>query len=337
LAQAIGETRATFDDHATMTDIDTSIKSVSTTSSAGDFAASGLHGKGLSDVVRKEKGLIGFDGQDAEWCPYTETSQNYDKTRRPLGVGITLGAFGQTQTQKLLDIGSGTGTFLAVVHDRFASATGLEYNSGMIEQAQQRLQGAKNVTYVQGSAHAMPFEDGAFDAATMNQVTHHFPNDDDFAFHKTVCAEAYRVLKPGGCLVINHMTRVQAREGYWWGGCLPRATEECCKKTVPTEQLLRYLREAGFTIEDESLVVPTHGTLMSPETYLAQYGIEGAFVKEYRDGDSTWAVAEAIGELPEAQAMLRQLQAEGKDAAWLAEREEMRKKVGQATFFIARK
>ena len=35
---------------------------------------------------------------------------------------------------------------------------------------------------------------------------------------------------------------------------------------------------------------------------------EGAFVKAYRDGDSTWAVAEAIEELPVAQAMIRKLQ-----------------------------
>jgi len=76
---------------------------------------------------------------------------------------------------------------------------------------------------------------------------------------------------------------------------------------------------------------------MSSETYLAQYGLEGAFVKEYRDGDSTWAVAEAIGELPVAQAMIRKLQADGKADEWVAEREEMRKKVGQATFFLARK
>ena len=39
------------------------------------------------------------------------------------------------------------------------------------------------------------------------------------------------------------------------------------------------------------IYTPLDGTLMSEETYLRKHGLEGAFVKEYRDGDSGFASA----------------------------------------------
>ena len=41
----------------------------------------------------------GFDGKKHEYCPYSETSQNYDQTRAPLGVNVFLGSLAQNGSQ----------------------------------------------------------------------------------------------------------------------------------------------------------------------------------------------------------------------------------------------
>ena len=111
----------------------------------------------------------GFDGAKTEYCPYNETSKSYDQTRAPLGLNIVLGSMAlhtPLAEQKLLDIGSGTGTFIERVHGHVKEMTGLEYNDGMIAQARNRLSNS-SVKLVQGSADKMPFEDGSFNGATI--------------------------------------------------------------------------------------------------------------------------------------------------------------------------
>ena len=50
------------------------------------------------------------------FCPYDDTSNAYDQTRVPLGVGCTLGTLALNDMplgeQRLLDVGGGTGTFV---------------------------------------------------------------------------------------------------------------------------------------------------------------------------------------------------------------------------------
>ena len=49
------------------------------------------------------------------------------------------------------------------------------------------------------------------------------------------------------------------------------------------------------------------------------------------------AVGERTGEIESMQAKIREIQAAGDEHAWIAAREAERKRVGQATFVIARK
>lgn len=302
-------------------------------------ADTGLFGTALEEQQRKELGLIGFDGQAAEFCPYTATSKNYDKTRRPLGIPVTLGAMMHSKPlseQSLLDVGSGTGSFLQEVCPKFKECTGLEYNEGMLAQAR-CIPYANKVTYVQGSADKLPFADASFDGATMNQVSHHFPADENYAFLAQVLREIFRVLRPGGVFVMNHGQRCQDQDGMWWASLMPRTTKQYCDLTCPTDLILQYMADAGFEVSQEAVMVPTHATLIDPSIYLKKHGIEGAFIKEYRDGDSMWAMCEMIGELPDVHAKIRKMQEAGTDAKFLEDREELRKRTGQATFICVRK
>jgi len=236
--------------------------------------------------------------------------------------------------QKLLDIGCGTGTFLECVSPHVKEACGLEYNDGMIAEA--RKKNMANVSLTQGSADKLPYADASFDVCTINQVIHHFPKEDNYAFNKRAFAEAYRVLKPGGIFVINTSMPEQQRDAFWWLSLFPGAGPAVCSRFPPMAVLMGHLKAAGFTTDGDSVCVPSHRTLMAESVYLRD-GVKMAFEKWYRDGDSSWSMAENFGELDAGLDKLRKMINDGTADAWLAEREALRLSMGQATFITADK
>jgi len=292
-------------------------------------------------VQSKETVLFdGFDGAKNEYCPYTQTSKDYDGTRAPLGLNIVLGSLLMSGTplheQQLLDIGCGTGTFLEAVKGKVGGVSGLEYNDGMIEQAKARL-GSTGVKLVQGSADKLPFDDASFDVCTMNQVLHHFPNDDNkYAFCLRSFQEIYRVLKPGGVFVLNTSTPEQQRDAFWWLSLFPRASEAICARFPSLEVLMAHMKESKFEFNADSVAVPLHRSLMAENKYL-EHGVKAGFMPEYRAGDSSWSMAENFGELEDGLKKLQDMIDAGKADYWLEGRELLRKSMGQATFVTVRK
>jgi len=281
----------------------------------------------------------GYDGETAEYCPYTETSKEYDGTRAPLGLDIALGNMvlndKPIDQQDLLDVGCGTGTFLKAVAGKLGSVKGLEYNDGMLEQARRNVPG---VTLVQGSADKLPFDSASFDVVTVNQVVHHFPAEDNYAFLQRVCAEVSRVLRPGGCVVISTSAPEQQRDGFWWLSLFPQSSEAVCGRFPPIPDFISFLRSSGLEINANGVSKPSR-TLMAEHNYLDKYGSDLLKMAEdpaYRAGDSSWAMAEASGELPAGIEKLRTMTASEREE-FLEEREQLRRTGGQATFLCARK
>ena len=283
----------------------------------------------------------GFDGKTAEYCPYTETSKKYDETRAPLGLNIVLGSMAMNKTplheQHLLDVGCGTGTFLEAMLGKVETVTGLEYNDGMINQARQRLGNSEKVAaLVQGSADALPFEDASFDVCTLNQVIHHFPGDNSFAFCLKCFQEIYRVLKPGGILVLNTSTPEQQRDAFWWLSLFPNTSEAICSRFPPLKIIKDYMTKSGFEFDADSVSVPLHRSLMAESKYL-QDGVKAGFKPEYRAGDSSWSMAENFGELEEGLKKIQEMIESGTADDWLKGREALRHSMGQATFITVKK
>merc|ERR1719399_355008 len=118
----------------------------------------------------------------------------------------------------------------------------------------------------------------------MNQVIHHFPRENEYAFLKDVFAQIYHVTAPGGAFVLNHCSEEQHRKAYWWFHFMPKACDKYCEASPPLSTCIEYMREVGFDVDENEILVPPHGLLM-PTTYM-EHGLEGAFIKSYRDGDS---------------------------------------------------
>ncbi|HTR17567.1 MAG TPA: metalloregulator ArsR/SmtB family transcription factor [Acetobacteraceae bacterium] len=97
-----------------------------------------------------------------------------------------------------LDIGTGTGRLLEVLAPRIASGTGIDASRAMLALARVRLArpDLSHCTVRQADMYALPFPAGGFDLALLHMVLHHAEDPG------AVLAEAARVLRPGGRLLV---------------------------------------------------------------------------------------------------------------------------------------
>ncbi|WP_029011158.1 ArsR/SmtB family transcription factor [Azospirillum halopraeferens] len=98
----------------------------------------------------------------------------------------------------LLDIGTGTGRILEVLGPRAGRAVGVDQSREMLAVARINLEaaGLRHCHVRQADMYQLPFPSGSFDVAVIHQVLHFAESPGD------VLAEAARVLRPGGRLLV---------------------------------------------------------------------------------------------------------------------------------------
>jgi ArsR family transcriptional regulator len=119
-----------------------------------------------------------------------------------------LALAGDRRIGDLLDIGTGTGRMLEIFSPRVARATGVDLSREMIALARAKLEqgGFVNCSVRQADMYALPVGNAAFDCVIIHQVLH-------FAEHPAaVVAEAARVLRPGGLLLMVDFARHDVEE-----------------------------------------------------------------------------------------------------------------------------
>lgn len=67
-------------------------------------------------------------------------------------------------------LGCGTGNYAVAVSPYVGRVTGVDFNAGMLEQAQKKVAGLNNVELRQGDATQLDLPDGFCDAVSINQV-----------------------------------------------------------------------------------------------------------------------------------------------------------------------
>lgn len=129
------------------------------------------------------------------------------------------------------DLGCGTGLAASALAPHVGRVIGVDASEEMLAAARVRLGVVRNVEWRVGTLEALPLEDATLDAAVMLLVLHHVPSP------ASALAEARRVLKPGGRLLIVDMTTHHHEEyrqqmGHVWLG-------------FGDDQMRRFLTQAG--------------------------------------------------------------------------------------------
>jgi SAM-dependent methyltransferase len=107
----------------------------------------------------------------------------------PQAIAPLLDSAGAAPGTRVLDVATGPGFVAAAAAARGAHVIALDFSSAMIAAAAQRY---PDLTFREGDAEALPFDEGAFDAVVMNFGLLHL------ARPEAAIAEAYRVLRAGG-------------------------------------------------------------------------------------------------------------------------------------------
>lgn len=100
--------------------------------------------------------------------------------------------------EKIIDLGCGTGYYLYLLNSLPTTLrlTGFDFDGKALDEARVTLSRGK-INFVVGDMHKMPFKNNSFDKAVCSEVLEHLKDD------RVALAEIYRILKPGGSLMIS--------------------------------------------------------------------------------------------------------------------------------------
>jgi ubiquinone/menaquinone biosynthesis C-methylase UbiE len=147
------------------------------------------------------------EGKLIRWAPYYDLAVNL----------TTLGQAGRLRKMtvdnaliktgdRVLDVGCGSGevTLLAKTRTKGSQVYGLDPAPEMIAVARKKAgQKGLEVDFRVGVIESLPFEESTMDVVTSSLMMHHLPED----LKGRGLAEIYRVLKPGGRLLIADFMR----------------------------------------------------------------------------------------------------------------------------------
>lgn len=146
---------------------------------------------------------------------------------------------------KVLDLGCGTGHFSNYIFSKGFEVHAIDPSLKMLEFARNNF---PNISFIEGVASSLPFPDNSFDLIISIEVLRYL----DTADVKQAYAEMYRVLKPGGRILVTHVN-LFAADGYYFFYHLKQLVLRlanqplhACYFTTP-EKETRLAKEAGFS------------------------------------------------------------------------------------------
>jgi demethylmenaquinone methyltransferase / 2-methoxy-6-polyprenyl-1,4-benzoquinol methylase len=170
-------------------------------------------------------------------------AKRYDVTNDVLALGQTrrwrsavLAAVDPRPGQRILDLAAGTGTSSVPFAEAGAFVVPTDFSLGMLQVGKERQ---PHLSFVAGDALALPFADGAFDAATISFGLR------NLADRHAGLRELARVVRPGGRLVVCEFS-----EPTWapfrtiYSEYLMRALPEIANRVASNPEAYVYLAES---------------------------------------------------------------------------------------------
>jgi SAM-dependent methyltransferase len=159
------------------------------------------------------------------------------------GCGNPVALASLKEGEVVLDLGSGAGLDMFVASQKVGDSgkvIGVDMTPAMIEKAKKNAKelGITNVDFRFGDIEEMPVEDNFVDVVISNCVINLAPDKGK------VFKEAYRVLKPGGRVMVSDIVLSKP---------LPREVSDqvvtytgCIGGAILDEEYLQHMRDAGF-------------------------------------------------------------------------------------------
>ena len=202
----------------------------------GKRATCGTDATGCCDPVSANL----YQAAETAWLPENAVLAS-------LGCGNPTALANLAPGETVLDLGSGGGIDVLLSARRVApggKAYGLDMTDAMLELARenQRKAGVSNAEFLKGDIEHIPLPDASVDVIISNCVINLS------ADKRTVLAEAFRVLKPGGRFAVSDVVVCGAlpdavrRSMELWVGCVAGALEE--------QEFRHLLLDTGFTDVD---------------------------------------------------------------------------------------
>ncbi|KAK2175001.1 hypothetical protein NP493_755g02006 [Ridgeia piscesae] len=236
----------------------------------------------------------------------------------------------------VLDAGCGTGNYaLGLLDAGLGRITMMDGSDGMLTTARMKTANYQSIAeYRLARLPQLPFPDESFDVVMFNQVLHHLDDsskpDGRYPVVRETLAEAIRVLKKGGVIVIDTCSHDQVRHGYWYSAVT--WSPELFTILFPPLPLLRQILSNGGCTTIQAYV--------QPDVVLIDYAkysdVEGSLQASWRKADSCFSLLspEQIKSFCEK---ITKMKNENTLKAFFEECEQERLTFGQSTTIFARK
>ncbi|MDQ1517106.1 MAG: arsenite methyltransferase [Actinomycetota bacterium] len=137
---------------------------------------------------------LSFDAATAKSLEKAYHKRDMIRRRR-----LVLVALGAAPGERILDVGCGPGFYERELLDEVGeqgSIVAVDASPDMLALARRRCDGQGNVSFLDGTATALPVDDGDFDAALCVQVMEYVADP------SAALAEMHRALRPGGRVLV---------------------------------------------------------------------------------------------------------------------------------------
>ncbi len=200
---------------------------------------------------------------------YDEIAPTYDQrygAQEYAGVAATLLSLsGDGAAERILDVGCGTGHWVAQLRPGSEHVYGLDLSEGMLDQAERGL----HDSLVCGEAARLPFHDSVFDLIFCVNAFHHFGDKRGFI------AQAAHVLRSGGGLAIIGMDPHTGKDD-WYLYHYFEGTREADLARYPAAEATRgWMVEAGFVEVTSRTAEHIHQSLAGAEVLQSPFMKKG--------------------------------------------------------------
>lgn len=147
---------------------------------------------------------------------------------------------------RVLDVACGTGLVSFVVAPYAREVVGIDISPGMLAKAREirHRRDIRNVHFVLGEAHHLPFKDGEFDVVICRLAIHHFLNP------IREMREMARVLAVGGRLIVSDTISSEDEREARLHNALERLRDPSHARMLSQAELIQLIESAGLRVHD---------------------------------------------------------------------------------------